>query len=118
MKKLYLGLFFILFYFGFQPIQAQNYVEFNVTYNDTCGPVNVTFNNTSYLPDTVGQGHFEWYINDKIYSNDFNPLDTILPSGNYNISLWVWDDYGFSSDYNQDIYIKGFGTINMVPEEV
>lgn len=103
--------------FGFQSLNAQNYVEFSVNNAGGCGPVNVSFTNNSVLNDTVEPVHYEWYINGNIFSSDYEPTDTILPAGHYDISLWIYDDAGFSGDYNQELEIQGFPNIRTIPEE-
>ena len=104
--------------FGYQSLNAQNYVEFQAIYTGDCGPLNVSFMNMSMLTDTIGPVHYEWYINGNPFSNEFTPSDTLLAAGYYNISLWIWDEYGFSGDYYQDFQINGFPGIRTMPEEI
>lgn len=119
MKKLYISLLLFVLLLGFKNINAQSYVDFYVNYSGGCGPDTVSFVNNTYLdPDTVGPINYEWFINGELYSTLQNPPDTLMPGGYHSISLWVWDQAGFSGDAYQDIYIPGLGSIKSIPKEI
>ena len=118
MKKLYIGLLVFVLAIGIHSLHAQSYVGFYTSYPYECGPVNVSFTNSSFLVDTVGPVHYEWYINDKLYSTEHTPPDTLLPGGYHHITLWIWDQSGFSGDNYEDIYIPGLGNIRTMPEDI
>ena len=64
----------------------------------TCPPVvqsgqTVTFTNTSYDPDG-SIGHVLWDFGDGLPSTVLNPTHVYANTGNYTVSLVVWDNFG------------------------